>query len=177
MRVPISVDGRGAFKKTSRSSAAAAAFPPSLPVRRQVVDDAPLLAELVAAGVHFEVCPTSSFETGGWTGAAADARPAPRWRDHPLRALLRAGAAASLSSDDPSVFATTLVDEFALAERDERDGGIGLTEPQLRACTRAAIDAAFVGAADKARLHELVARLEARAFRCQLPKNDGCGAL
>ena len=30
------------------------------------------LQRILAAGVHFEVCPTSSFETGGWQGRASE---------------------------------------------------------------------------------------------------------
>lgn len=62
--------------------------------------------------MHFECCPTSSRETGGWFGSAADAED---WSDHPAVALVRAGASVSLNSDDPAVFACSLTEELALA--------------------------------------------------------------
>merc|ERR1712216_1103846 len=99
-----------------------------------------LLSEMVAAGIHFECCPTSSLETGAWQfGSACD------WRKHPIKGLVRSGASVGINSDDPSVFDTTLIAEFELAE--ER---MGLSSIELKACTLAAIDAAFVGKAEKA---------------------------
>ena len=120
----------------------------------QAAGDAALMAELVDLGVHFEVCPTSSYETGGWTGEAAERAPEPGWGEHPVHAMLAAGASVGLNSDDPSVFATSLSEEFEIAER-----RIGLSAAELQKCTRSAIAAAFVDDGEKRRLVELAERI------------------
>jgi len=106
-----------------------------------------LLAKLVEKGVHFECCPTSSVETGAWAGAAADALDWPR---HPIRTLIEAGASVSLNSDDPTVFETTLGEELHLARE------MGLSTPQVAACTLNALDAAFIDEAEKRRLRVVI---------------------
>ena len=61
--------------------------------------------------LHAEVCPTSSQETGAWRHSASSEEEPP-WPSHPLRSMLEAGASVSINSDDPSVFLTTLSEEF-----------------------------------------------------------------
>jgi len=77
----------------------------------RLVSDPELLRSAVALGVHFECCPTSSLETGGWEGGAS---PFVDWSSHPLLTLMAAGASVSINSDDPSVFATSLTEELEL---------------------------------------------------------------
>jgi len=79
--------------------------------RYHLIDDPSLLAAAIARGVHFECCPTSSFETGGWSGQASDAM---NWSQHPMVSLLKSGASVGVNSDDPAVFATSLRDELVL---------------------------------------------------------------
>jgi aminodeoxyfutalosine deaminase len=67
--------------------------------------------------------------------------------DHPLPRLLAAGVPVVLGSDDPPMFATTLLAEYRRA----RDV-LGLTAAQLRALARASIEASFAPAALKQRL-------------------------
>lgn len=74
-------------------------------------DHVELMKSLVARGAHFEVCPTSSQETGAWRHSASSEEEPP-WPSHPLRSMLEAGASVSINSDDPSVFLTTLSEEF-----------------------------------------------------------------
>jgi len=141
-----------------------------------LVDDPGLLARCVAKGVHFECCPTSSFETGGWSGESSERMD---WSSHPLKSLLAAGASVGLNSDDPAVFATSLTDELLLAAtpaaRHGRQGaekawsagagglppssGVGLRYDELVKATLDAADAAFVPRAERAALR---ASLEAR---------------
>lgn len=66
------------------------------------VEDPDLVAELVARQVPLEVCPTSNLLLGV----------APDLASHPLGALLAAGAAVSIHSDDPALFDTDLVREL-----------------------------------------------------------------
>ncbi|CAE7705871.1 ada, partial [Symbiodinium pilosum] len=96
--------------------------------------DAPGLAEIVREGAHFEVCPTSSLETGAWSFSEA----APPWPQHPLAAMLAAGAKVSINSDDPTVFDTSLTAELLLCLREMK-----LTREQVVQLTLSAVDAAF----------------------------------
>ncbi len=71
----------------------------------RVVEDPALLARVIAAGVHLELCPSSNLALGVVASPAA----------HPLPALIAAGASVSLSADDPLLFGSRLVDQYALA--------------------------------------------------------------
>lgn len=74
----------------------------------RAVEDPALLERLAAAGTHFEVCPTSNLALGvcGATG------------EHPLPQLLAAGCSVSLGADDPLLFGTGLVGQYALAREE-----------------------------------------------------------
>eukprot|EP00434_Breviolum_minutum_P030741 symbB.v1.2.027188.t1/scaffold2768.1/size73204/4 len=99
-----------------------------------------LLASLVSHGLHFEVCPTSSDETGAWRYDAS----APPWSQHPVQRMLAAGASVSINSDDPSVFATTLTEELVLCVSE-----IGLSREQILQMTLCALDVAFCSNEEK----------------------------
>jgi aminodeoxyfutalosine deaminase len=86
--------------------------------------DPAMLAEIVDAGIVLDVCPTSNLRTR----VVAD--PA----EHPLPALLAAGARCTINTDDPAMFDTDLGREYELAEK------LGMTG-------RAAFDAGIAGAA------------------------------
>lgn len=94
-------------------------------------------------GVTLEVCPSSNVATGAVPDLAA----------HPLKDLLAHGVPVTLGSDDPPMFATSLLDEYRRA----RDV-IGLTRGQLRALMRTGIRASF--APDHVR-HRLMAAVQA----------------
>ena len=90
--------------------------------------DPEVVRRVVESGVVLDMCPTANLRCAAVPSLAA----------HPLRAALRAGVRCTISTDSPTVAATTLTREFRLA-RDE----IGLTEADLQACERAAREAAF----------------------------------
>lgn len=71
----------------------------------RVMEDPDLLARVVGAGVHLELCPSSNLALGVVT----------RPEEHPLPALVAAGASVSLSADDPLLFGSRLADQYALA--------------------------------------------------------------
>ena len=81
----------------------------SLRVRRighgiHAVEDPALVAYLRQGDIFLDVCPTSNLRTG--------AVPSPV--EHPLRRLFEAGVPMTLSSDDPAIFQTNLVQEYLL---------------------------------------------------------------
>lgn len=146
----------------------------------RLLEDAVLTEEMVERGVHFECCPTSSFETGGWTGPGSGMPTSPSeqvpgdgwgvssssdrdvsqcidWTQHPMRAMIEAGVRVGINSDDPQVFATSLNEEFEIVLTK-----MGLTEGQLKEATEAAIDAAFIDEASKSALRQRISALELR---------------
>jgi len=73
----------------------------------------PALAELlIARGIALEVCPTSNLCTGAL--AAQIGRPDAAIAEHPLSRLVAAGVPVTLATDDPAMFHTDLVSEYAL---------------------------------------------------------------
>jgi adenosine deaminase len=79
-------------------------------------EDPAVLAQLVRDGVTFEVCPLSNVALGVYDAPGSV----------PLRPLLEAGAQVALGADDPLIFGSRLVDQYASARHDH-----GLTDPQL----------------------------------------------
>jgi adenosine deaminase len=98
----------------------------------RVVEDPGLLTRVVADQVPLEVCPTSNIRTGVVAG----------WDEHPVAALLTAGATVTISSDDPTFFHTSVADDLRqVADRYGADPG------QL---THRAIDASWMTSDEKA---------------------------
>lgn len=71
------------------------------------LEDADVVARLVADGVVCEVCPSSNVTL----------QVAPDLAGHPLPAMAAAGIAVTVNSDDPPFFDTTLAGELRHAER------------------------------------------------------------
>ncbi|MFN8623816.1 MAG: adenosine deaminase [Chloroflexota bacterium] len=109
------------------------------------IDDPALMRELTARGIALDLCPTSNVQAGL----------VPEIRDHPLPRLLRAGVPVTLSTDDRTVSATTLVEEGLLAL-----GPLGLTRAELVDLERTALRVAFLHHEEALR-SRLVAELEA----------------
>jgi adenosine deaminase len=108
------------------------------------IEDAALCRELIARAVTLDLCPTSNVQAGVVSSIEA----------HPLARLHRAGVPVTLSTDDATVSAITLSEEYVRAV--ER---IGLTLAELRAINRHALNVAF---ADDATLAPVRAEFDAR---------------
>ncbi len=104
-------------------------------------EDAGLAERVRDAGLALECCLTSNLSTGAVAGLD----------EHPFDALRRAGHRVTLATDDPAVCDTTLTDEYLLAAR---TWGLGLDD--LRVLSAAAVEAAFVDDATRARLRATV---------------------
>ena len=94
--------------------------------------DADLQRHLRERGVTIDACPTSNQTTGAW-----------RSGPHPLAEFLDAGIAVTLNSDDPSFFASSLLDEYVRAAQR------GLTRAQLVRVARTSFTSSFVGEKEK----------------------------
>jgi adenosine deaminase len=98
----------------------------------------PALVELLRERrIPLEVCVTSNVKTGVYPSAAA----------HPVRSLVEAGVTVTVNSDDPTMFHTTLSDEYALLARD-----LGFAPADLRALSLNGVEASFLPEEEKAAL-------------------------
>src|SRR5215213_899093 len=95
----------------------------------RAIEDPALVAELAECGPVLEVCPTSNVVLDAY----------PDYQAHPLPVLRDAGVRVTLGSDDPPYWDATIGGEYDVARREW-----GLTDAELRAITRTAIEAAFV---------------------------------
>jgi adenosine deaminase len=109
------------------------------------LDDPALVARLARERVCLTVCPLSNVAL----------RVFDRMEDHPLRAMLEAGLAVTVNSDDPAYFGGYVGDNYRAVSE-----ALDLSEAQLVALARNAIEGSF---ADEARKAELLAELEAAA--------------
>jgi len=76
----------------------------------------PALMDLLAdRRIPLEICPQSNIRTGAL--ALQLRRPDPRIEDHPLAELFRHGIPIVLSTDDPAMFHTTLLNEYEHAHQ------------------------------------------------------------
>jgi aminodeoxyfutalosine deaminase len=79
------------------------------------MNDSRVMDFLAQRGVTLELCPASNIRTGalarqlGKTSARID--------EHPLKMFFDRGIKVTLSTDDPAMFETTLMDEYAVAYR------------------------------------------------------------
>jgi aminodeoxyfutalosine deaminase len=87
------------------------------------VRDPALMDLLAARRITLEVCPVSNLRTGALARQFPTA--APSMSQHPLPQLLRHGIPVALSTDDPSMFHTSLNEQYLQAH------AMGLSEPEL----------------------------------------------
>jgi adenosine deaminase len=105
----------------------------------RAVDDPSLMAELRAAQIPLEVCPTSNL----CLGAAADLP------SHPFDRLYRGGLALSVNSDDPAFFNTNLTREYLKLHQT-----FGYSPAELAGLSLAAIRQSFLADEEKLALDE-----------------------
>jgi aminodeoxyfutalosine deaminase len=87
------------------------------------IHDPALMDLLASRRIVLEVCPVSNLRTGAL--ATQLRKPDASIREHPLPRLLRHGIPVVLSTDDPSMFHTSLNEEYRHAHE------IGLSEAEL----------------------------------------------
>lgn len=102
----------------------------------RTVEDQDLLKRLVDDGIAFEICPTSNVSLGVYRDKT----------EVPLRQFLDAGATVALGADDPLLFRSRLVDQYAMA-RDTH----GFTNKQLAGLSRSSIEASRASESSKQR--------------------------
>ncbi|WP_370291623.1 adenosine deaminase [Nocardioides sp.] len=107
--------------------------------------DPELLAHLAETGIPLEVCPSSNVAT----------RAVPSLAEHPLPTFVEAGVTVTINSDDPSMFNTSLNQEYAVAA-----DLLGLDAGGVAELARAAARASFAPDDVRARL---LAEIDAHA--------------
>jgi aminodeoxyfutalosine deaminase len=114
------------------------------------IRDPSLMKRLAESNIPLEICPTSNLRTNALNlqlnGTDLSLV------DHPLPKLFRAGLPVCLSTDDPAMFHTTLIDEYLHAHK------MGLALDELLQINRAAFEHAFVSPQQRG---ELLARVAA----------------
>ena len=99
------------------------------------INDPALMDLLADRRIPLEICPQSNIRTGA-LGLQLQ-RAGARIEDHPLPALFRHGIPIVLSTDDPAMFHTTLLNEYEHAHQ------LGMTENELLRLTQMSFDFAF----------------------------------
>jgi len=95
-------------------------------------------------GIPLEVCPISNLRTGAL--ARLRGQPGAGLAQHPVAELFRAGVPLTLSTDDPGMFETNLIQEYSAAAE------AGLTVQELARIALAGFDAAFLPQKEKTAL-------------------------
>jgi adenosine deaminase len=106
-----------------------------------VMHDPSLAESLITRRVVLENCPSSNLCTGAL--ARQTGKPVASLKDHPLPKFLEQGLLVTLSTDDPGLFHTDLLNEYALAE------SLGLSKKQMLDLTENSFNTAFLPPLDK----------------------------
>jgi len=114
----------------------------------RAMEDPQLVRELAARAIPLTVCPFSNVRL----------RCVEKLADHPLPAMLEAGLAATVNSDDPAYFGGYAGENFEGVRTE-----LGLDDEQLRTLARNAVRASFLED-DEERRAELLAEVEAYVF-------------
>jgi adenosine deaminase/aminodeoxyfutalosine deaminase len=96
--------------------------------------DPELIEELAERQVPIEICVTSNLRTGCCAELA----------QHPVRRYFDQGLMLTLNSDDPAMFRTSLVEEYALVQE-----AFAFTDEHLREMARNSFEASFLPAEKK----------------------------
>ena len=65
----------------------------------RILSDSSLIDEMKENNIHFETCPTSSVETGGWNYNEENQKD---WKRHPCVDMIQNNMLVGFNSDDPS---------------------------------------------------------------------------
>lgn len=96
--------------------------------------DAELMEELTERQIPIEICVTSNLRTGV----------CPEVAQHPVRRYFDEGLMLTLNSDDPAMFGSSLVEEYALVQE-----AFGFSHEHLRELARNSFEASFLPAEKK----------------------------
>lgn len=107
--------------------------------------DAELLKVLVEKQTPMEICVTSNLRTGCCVGLDV----------HPVRGYLEGGLMVTINSDDPTMFGSSLLQEYELVQKQ-----YGLSLEMMRGLAANSVKASFLPSERKQRLLEAVEQYE-----------------
>ncbi|UCE96908.1 MAG: adenosine deaminase [Candidatus Bathyarchaeota archaeon] len=93
------------------------------------VNDNMLMEYLLKRGITVEMCPTSNIKTGAISSLER----------HPIRTFLRKGLKVTVNTDDPSMFGTSMNDEYL-----QLHSKLNFTIPELFSLSLDAVDSSFL---------------------------------
>ena len=105
----------------------------------------PELRLLIDRAIPLEICPASNLRTGALSAQLN--RLGASIQEHPLPQLLRHGIPVVLSTDDPSIFHTSLREEY------EHAYAMGLSESELAQLIENGFTFSFLAPLDQHKLH------------------------
>lgn len=107
------------------------------------IHDPGLMELVIERGIPMEVCPVSNLRTGA---LAVQVNENATLNEHPLVQLVRRGVPVVLSTDDPAMFHTSLIEEY------EHAYAMGLTEAELGKIVAQGFQYAFASPEVRSRL-------------------------
>ena len=107
------------------------------------VNDEQLMHTLAERNIPLEVCPVSNIRTGALAKQLGKPMSAVSIADHPLKFLADRGVPITLGSDDPAMFETNLLNEYAAGAK------LGLSANQLLSILRAGFSHSFLSASER----------------------------
>lgn len=108
------------------------------------MNDSRVMEFLQERDITLELCPTSNIRTGAL--ARQLGKRSARIEEHPLKVFFDRGIRVALSTDDPAMFETTLLDEYAAA-----NSAMGMSTDSLLHIAEMGFEKAFVDSETKAR--------------------------
>jgi aminodeoxyfutalosine deaminase len=119
------------------------------------INDPRVMDFLAERNVTLELCPTSNIRTGALVRQLGD--PTATIAQHPLPQFLRRGMQVTLSTDDPAMFHTTLVQEYRHAAE------MGLNQQEIMHLAEMSFQSSFLPADIKQRLISAMWTLQSSA--------------
>lgn len=95
----------------------------------QVINYPEVMKLLIEKQIPLEVCPYSNWLTQAF----------PKLADHPLKKLKDKGVLVTLNSDDPGMFASTLSDDYLIAQNE-----LGFTLKDFQDCYKTSVEKSFI---------------------------------
>ena len=105
--------------------------------------DKSLMRTLAERNIPLEVCPVGNIRTGALAKQLGKPMSAVSIADHPLKFLADLGVPITLGSDDPAMFETNLLSEYAAA------AALGLSANQLLSILRTGFSHSFLSNSEK----------------------------
>lgn len=109
----------------------------------RAIEDRELIEYLQIEQIPLEVCVISNIKTGVFSD----------FSEHPLAKLLHKGLLVTVNSDDPTMFGSTLADEYSVLYRE-----LKLTLPEIRHVQLNAVHSSFAPPDEKRAMRDLINR-------------------